>query len=642
MEDKTVKILVGYHKPATLIKSDIFVPIHLGRALATEASKDGKISEEDYQWMLDNMIGDNTGDNISSKNIYLNELTGIYWAWKNYDKLGNPDYIGFMHYRRHLCFDIKNKDQIDKSGLLFEKFLDNDYLKKYKLDTNTIKEIVTQNDIVVGEKSNLEIMGTKTCYNHYKTANPYLHIKDLEYVINILKTKYPDYSKSADEYLNSKFAYFTNLFIMKKELFFEYCEWLFDIIFSSCSIIDEDKYNIQEIRVLAYISEWLFGIFFTYKKSKSSLKITELKKTFITNDSVIKKVSPINQREISIVFSSDENYAPYLAVSIKSLIEHTSAKNQYAVYVLDGDISEYSKIRIKSLETQNVKIKFINIAPYLNKFDKDLFYICEHFSVSNYFRFFIPDIFSDFKKVIYCDCDGIFLEDPARLYYVDLEDKLLGVVRDTEAISQIYKKLNSFAEYSQKILKLKNPYNYFNSGLLLMNIPELLKFDFVNKCINCLKEIKKPKYVDQCILNAVCENKVKFLDSRWNVENHLKIPLFHINIYNALPYNIMKEYTQAIENPYFLHFTTFLKPWQEPSTYNANLFWKYAKMTPFYEEIIYKNTRFQMPVPVVMNKKFYKNFMQRIFSVRNLKTETKIFKVITILGIKIKFKKRRK
>lgn len=42
MDDKKIKILVGYHKPATLLKSDIFDPIHLGRALATEASKDGK------------------------------------------------------------------------------------------------------------------------------------------------------------------------------------------------------------------------------------------------------------------------------------------------------------------------------------------------------------------------------------------------------------------------------------------------------------------------------------------------------------------------------------------------------------------------------------------------------------------------
>lgn len=91
----TVKILVGYHRPAVLLKDEVLTPIHLGRALATEASKDGSMSKEDYQWMLDNMIGDDTGENISEENRKYCELTALYWAWKNYDKLGNPDYVNF-------------------------------------------------------------------------------------------------------------------------------------------------------------------------------------------------------------------------------------------------------------------------------------------------------------------------------------------------------------------------------------------------------------------------------------------------------------------------------------------------------------------------------------------------------------------
>lgn len=81
----------------------------MSRALATQSSKYGSMSEEDYKWMLDNMIGDDTGDNIFHLNRSLNELTAVYWAWKNYDKWGNPDYIGFMHYRRHLNFNIDKK-----------------------------------------------------------------------------------------------------------------------------------------------------------------------------------------------------------------------------------------------------------------------------------------------------------------------------------------------------------------------------------------------------------------------------------------------------------------------------------------------------------------------------------------------------
>ena len=68
----TVKILISYHKPAVLLKDEVLTPIHVGRTLATESSKDGSMSEEDYKWMLDNMIGDDTGDNISYLNRTLN------------------------------------------------------------------------------------------------------------------------------------------------------------------------------------------------------------------------------------------------------------------------------------------------------------------------------------------------------------------------------------------------------------------------------------------------------------------------------------------------------------------------------------------------------------------------------------------
>ena len=119
-QNPSIKILVGYHKPAELLKDDILTPIHLGRALATEASKDGNISKDDYKWMCENMIGDDTGDNISYLNRYLNELTGIYWAWKNYDKLGNPDYIGYVHYRRLFLFDERDIYLFKNKSYLYE------------------------------------------------------------------------------------------------------------------------------------------------------------------------------------------------------------------------------------------------------------------------------------------------------------------------------------------------------------------------------------------------------------------------------------------------------------------------------------------------------------------------------------------
>ena len=50
-----VKILLSYHNPSTLLKSDVFVPIHVGRSIQKQRSA----FEE--KWLQDNLIGDDTG-----------------------------------------------------------------------------------------------------------------------------------------------------------------------------------------------------------------------------------------------------------------------------------------------------------------------------------------------------------------------------------------------------------------------------------------------------------------------------------------------------------------------------------------------------------------------------------------------------
>ena len=184
-----VKILISYHKPSVLLQDDVLTPIHVGRALATESSKDGNMSEEDYQWMLDNMIGDDTGDNISHLNREFCELTAMYWAWKNYDKLGNPEYIGFMHYRRHLNFNINKTYEENIFGLIEAKYINEDYINKFYINSNSIKQLVSKYDIILSNKWNVNNYSYKNNYEHYKYVSTKLHIDDYNKVMYILEKK---------------------------------------------------------------------------------------------------------------------------------------------------------------------------------------------------------------------------------------------------------------------------------------------------------------------------------------------------------------------------------------------------------------------------------------------------------------------
>ncbi|WP_249619358.1 DUF4422 domain-containing protein, partial [Campylobacter jejuni] len=281
-QNPSIKILVGYHKPAELLKDDILTPIHLGRALATEASKDGNISKDDYKWMCENMIGDDTGDNISYLNRYLNELTGIYWAWKNYDKLGNPDYIGYVHYRRLFLFDERDI-YLFKNNDNWSYIVDDLY--KYKFFFS-IQPYIFNYDLIIPNKF---------FFNKTNDNIKYSNIKDFmlswngnyssSYNLFLFLLKQKGLDKLFYESVSNCSYYPCNMFIMRKDIFFDYCSFLFNFVYCIYDILGEDiskRQNLWEKREIAWVSEYITNLFIYQMDEK---KIKELNVVMIKNDS---------------------------------------------------------------------------------------------------------------------------------------------------------------------------------------------------------------------------------------------------------------------------------------------------------------------------------------------------------------------
>ena len=109
-------VFISYHKKAPLLPSNLFQPLHVGRDLKLAATKDQKsITNSDFSWLLSETCGDNTGDNISSKNREFCEMTGIYWIWKNLSKFENVSHVGHMQYRRHFYLNRNNFDELPEN-----------------------------------------------------------------------------------------------------------------------------------------------------------------------------------------------------------------------------------------------------------------------------------------------------------------------------------------------------------------------------------------------------------------------------------------------------------------------------------------------------------------------------------------------
>ena len=323
----TIKLLICYHKPASLFKDEILTPIHVGRANVDFSARE---NDKGLNWMFNNMIGDDTGENISHKNGSYNEMTSLYWAWKNYDALDSPDYIGLMHYRRHFVYkegEIKVYNIAD--------FNEATYLDEINYSVETVKNMVSGCDFVthLGRVNNV--------YKHYIEN----HRKDdLDLAVKIMIEKYPQYKQVTEEYFNGDESNFCNMFILSKKLFFEYCEWMFDILEEF-----EKSVDIREKRF--FITERLSGIFIAnlIKEGRYSYKVLPI--SFIED--------PI-RIPIALRFSKGNRFP--IGVTINSILKNIRRKDSYKFYILcDDTINDSDKNKLTALvkNYSQVRIQFV-------------------------------------------------------------------------------------------------------------------------------------------------------------------------------------------------------------------------------------------------------------------------------------------
>ena len=284
--------------------------------------------------------------------------------------------------------------------------------------------------------------------------------------------------------------------------------------------------------------------------------------------------------DIHICYSSDNNYVKYLGVSIKSLIENASKNHNYYIYILDNNISDIGRDKLLKLQTDNCFIKFIATAELMEKYQINNLHLSGHITIATYLRLLIPNIFTNLEKIIYVDCDTIINNDIALLYQYNIENSLFGVIKD---IGLIYKgAINKIDEkYFHNVLKLDNYSNYFNAGVLLYNLAKIR--DNKSDVFDVVKKIKKPKFHDQCYLNAFAKGQVTYLPFEWNFFGNFKYenPKYALDF----PKEYREEFENAAKSPSIIHG----KLWEYPDSEYSDIFFHYARMTSFYESIIYEN-----------------------------------------------------
>lgn len=267
-------------------------------------------------------------------------------------------------------------------------------------------------------------------------------------------------------------------------------------------------------------------------------------------------------REIPIFFTIDNGYAPFLAVALNSAIKNCSADRLYRAIVLHEDLSESNISKIKSLETENFKIELTPMKANFEALDDRMSnrLRCDYFTLTIYFRLFIPAMFPQYDKGIYIDSDVVLTADIANLYDTDLGDNLIGACNDLSIAD-----IPPLVAYTENAVGVKKE-EYINSGVLLMNLKKMRECDFEGHFLNLLSEYHFDSIApDQDYINAMANGKILYLDESWDaMPNDAKPPLEKTNL---------------------IHYNLFSKPWCYDGVQYGEIFWKYADDSGYIEEL---------------------------------------------------------
>lgn len=263
------------------------------------------------------------------------------------------------------------------------------------------------------------------------------------------------------------------------------------------------------------------------------------------------------KQPVSLFFAVDENYLPYLSVSLCSVKAHADRSRKYTVTVLHSGIGAEAANRITSMSEDNFVISFVDVSERLAALG-DRLQLRDYYTHTTYYRIFIAEMFPELDKALYIDSDTVALADVGQLFDSDLGSNLVGGVPDeTVGTTPI------FRTYVEEALGVPAD-DYFNAGVLLMNLKAFREENFYAGFTDLLGKYKFSVAQDQDYLNVLCKGRVLFVSPLWN-----KMPI---------P-------SPVSQTPKLVHYNLTRKPWHYPSVLYREYFWEYAEKTDYYREI---------------------------------------------------------
>ena len=275
-----LKVLVAYHRRSLVVSDDVYAPILAGAAVTAERSKDGRLFLE-REFLSELPYRDDTGTNVSVMNRSLNEMSVVYWAWKNYAALGDPDFFGLAHYRRFFIADeslplprhrwypqselyLYGDEPAFRAAIssrsLLARLSDADVLCSYRYSAACLKR-------------GASLRSCKDRFVQMMGAGKGFLYDEME---RLVLAACPDMRDEIEYMRSNSDHYVCNMFVMPKVEFFRYCEFMFPILFRLAEMNAGER-NVERARAPGFLAEFLTSLFISRLVAEGRLRVRPMR-----------------------------------------------------------------------------------------------------------------------------------------------------------------------------------------------------------------------------------------------------------------------------------------------------------------------------------------------------------------------------
>ena len=282
----------------------------------------------------------------------------------------------------------------------------------------------------------------------------------------------------------------------------------------------------------------------------------------------------------AILCAVDEKYLPYLSVCIASILHHASGGRKYDIVVfIDFDLDFADRTKFDSMleGRPNVSIRFFDIRRHFTMpYFRSLF-VDRHLSLATYYRFAAPYVLWNYARCLWLDCDTVACEDVAALLDADIGDCCVGGCRDLAVTADIFVLFRNALAYL-KTLGFRHEKDYICAGVMLFNLEKFRKDGIVTKLLKTCAAHRFRMH-DQDGINLVCQDSIYLLDGKWNFIAQDNPSIYPKRMRPAIDAGIVRR-------DGVWHFAGGEKPWYHPWRECSFVWWRSARLSPYYEELL--------------------------------------------------------